>query len=284
VDIQAFYDTLDKGHLREFLQRRVRDGALLRLIGKWLNAGVLEQGSLWYPEAGTPQGGVISPTLSNVYLHEVVDVWFAKDVKPRLKGQTFMIRWADDMVIGFTNEEDARRVMNVLPKRFGKYGLTLHPDKTRLIDFRRPSTPPDQPGPGSGPRSRTFDLLGFTHHWAKSRKGYWVIKQKTAKDRFSRAVRRLAAWCRQHRHWSIHDQHEALAKKLRGHCAYYGITGNSRKLQEFRNELMRRWHQWLNRRSQRNDWPWERFKRFLDRNPFPPATPIHSTYRHVANP
>ena len=284
VDIKAFYDTLDKAHLREFLQRRVRDGALLRMIGKWLNAGVLEAGNTSYPEAGTPQGGVISPLLSNVYLHEVVDMWFVRDVKPRLEGQAFLIRYADDMVIGFTKEEDARKVMAVLPKRFGKYGLTLHPDKTRLIDFRRPKAPPDPPGPGGGPKLGTFDLLGFTHYWAKSRNGFWVIKQKTARDRLTRAIKRIAEWCRMHRHESIHDQHKALARKLQGHCGYYGITGNSPMLTRFRGELLRRWHQWLNRRSQRNDWSWERFLRYLERKPFPAATPVHSTYRFAANP
>jgi group II intron reverse transcriptase/maturase len=190
VDIRKFFDTLDHAVLRELVQRRVRDGVLLRLIGKWLNAGVSESGSITYPEEGSPQGGVISPLLANIYLHYVLDDWFVRDVQPRMNGKVFLIRYADDFVIGFTEESDARRMMDVLPKRFGKYGLTLHPDKTRLIPFRKPRTPnrssgSDDDGPG------TFDLLGFTHHWALSRKGSWVVKQKTARSRFTRGLRAI---------------------------------------------------------------------------------------------
>ena len=142
VDIRKFFDTIDHGHLRDFLKRRVRDGVLLRLIGKWLNAGVLEDGCVTHPEAGTPQGGVISPMLANVFLHYVLDEWFEQEVQPRLKGRAFLIRYADDFVMGFACEEDARRVLDVLPKRFGKYGLTIHPDKTRLVPFERPRPRP----------------------------------------------------------------------------------------------------------------------------------------------
>src|SRR5262249_27175689 len=137
---------------------------LLRLIGKWLNAGVLEDGQVTAASAGTPQGGVISPLLANIYLHYVLDVWFEQEVKPRLRGRAFLTRYADDFVIGFAHEEDARRVLDVLPKRFGKYGLTLHPEKTRLVAFRPPSAPSGA-GPGVPPPSGTFDLLGFTHYW-----------------------------------------------------------------------------------------------------------------------
>ena len=184
VDIRKFFDTLDHRHLREILERRVRDGVILRLIGKWLKAGVMESGSYMRPESGTPQGGVISPLLANIYLHEVMDVWFEREVKPRMKGSSFLIRYADDLIIGFKLESDASRVMDILPKRFGEYGLTLHPDKTRLIDFRKPQEPEDagKRGPGS------FDLLGFTFFWAKSRKGNWVVKQRTAKSRLRIAL------------------------------------------------------------------------------------------------
>jgi hypothetical protein len=256
---------------------------LLRLIGKWLNAGVLEAGAVWYPEAGTPQGGVISPLLANIFLHEVLDVWFERDITPRLKGRAVLIRYADDAVLGFSQEEDARRVLAVLPKRFGKYGLNLHPDKTRLIDFR----PPRRSGPtrpSQLPRRRTFDLLGFTHYWTKSRRGYWVIKRKTATDRLSRAVTRIGRWCREHRHMPVSDQHRELALKLRGHYGYYGITGNSLMLVRFLRATKRRWHYWLNRRSQQRKWTWERFARFLRVRPLPPAAPVHSTWRHAANP
>ncbi len=285
VDIQRFFETLDRAHLRAFLRRRVRDGVILRLLGKWLQAGVLEDGTLWYPDAGTPQGGVISPLLANIYLHEVLDVWFEQDIRPRLRGWAILIRYADDFVIGFGQEDDARRVLAVLPKRFGKYGLTLHPEKTRLIDFRRPSPPATAPPGTTGPaRPRTFDLLGFTHYWARSRRGNWVIKQRTARGRLSRAIKRVGEWCRAHRHRPLAEQREHLARKLRGHYAYYGITGNSRMLARFRSEVTRRWHYWLNRRSQRGQWSWERFRQFLARCPLPPATPVHSTYRLAAKP
>ena len=178
VDIRKFFDNLDHGHLRKFLQLRVRDGVLLRLIGKWLNAGVLEGGSVSYPDSGSPQGGVVSPLASNVFLHYVLDMWFEEEVKPRLKHRAFRIRFADDFVIGFRDLRDARRVMEVVPKRVGKYGLTVHPTKTKLVPFQRPSSvvknrddPRDCPG--------TFDLLGFTHYWDRSRRGYWVVKKKT---------------------------------------------------------------------------------------------------------
>ena len=185
VDIRKFFDSLDRAKLREVLHQRVRDGVVLRLIGKWLKAGVQEDGSLSYPETGTPQGGVISPMLANIFLHEVLDTWFERDVKPRLKGRAILVRYADDVAMMFSCEEDARRVMAVLPERFEKYGLTLHPDKTRLVEFRRPDRRPPDEGDG---RPGSFELLGFTHFWAKSRKGNWVVKQKTAKDRLSRGV------------------------------------------------------------------------------------------------
>jgi RNA-directed DNA polymerase len=157
------FDTLDHAHLRALLRQRVRDGVLLRLIDKWLTAGVLEDGELTYPEAGTPQGGVISPLLANVYLHYVLDVWFEEVVKPCLKGRAFLVRYADDFVMGFACEGDARRVLGVLPKRFGKYGLTIHPDKTRLVPFGRPDRPS-----GTRSASGSFDVLGVTHFWSRS--------------------------------------------------------------------------------------------------------------------
>jgi retron-type reverse transcriptase len=167
--------------VREVLRHRVHDGVLLRLIDKWLHAGVLEDGSISYPDAGTPQGGVISPMLANIFLHDVLDAWFVREVKPRLAGKAAVFRYADDAVFLFANESDARRVLEVLPKRLGKYGLELHPDKTRLVDFRRPDRLPPR---GGGDGSRTFDLLGFTHFWGKARSGKWVVKRRTAKDRF----------------------------------------------------------------------------------------------------
>jgi group II intron reverse transcriptase/maturase len=279
VDVRKFFDTLDHSQLRAFLQQRVRDGVVLRLIGKWLNAGVLEDGAVTHPEAGSPQGGVVSPVLANVYLHYVLDQWFADDVQPRLKGRAYVIRYADDFVIGFTDEEDARRVMAVLPKRFGKYGLTIHPDKTRLVSFRKPKggwKPPDGHEPG------TFDFLGFTHFWARSRNGNWVVKRKTAASRFRRAVRTISQWCRQHRHDPIEEQHKVLCQKLRGHAAYYGITGNSPALSRFQYAVLRAWQKWLMRRRRAWNAPWRWFSQLLERYPLPYLHAIHSVCRSAA--
>ncbi len=279
VDIRKFFDTLDHGHLRAFLQQRVRDGVVLRLIGKWLNAGVLEDGAVTYPESGSPQGGVISPLAANVYLHYVLDEWFAQEVLPRLRGRAYLVRYADDFVIGFTDAEDARRVMDVLPKRFGRYGLTIHPDKTRLVPFRKPAgdrQPPDEPNPG------TFDFLGFTHFWACSRKGTWILKRKTAASRFTRAVKTITQWCRLHRHDPIDEQHATLCQKLRGHYAYYGITGNGFAIARFRYEVLQLWRKWLlrRRRAWRGTFDW--FGRLLARYSLPYAVVVHSVCRRVA--
>jgi hypothetical protein len=248
---------------------------LLRLIDKWLNAGVQEDGSLRYPQAGTPQGGVISPLLANVYLHYVLDEWFEQEVKPRLGGRAFLIRYADDFVIGFTDEASARRVQEILPKRFGKYGLTLHPEKTRLVPFQRPSRRPD----GSGqPQERpgTFTFLGFTHFWGKSRKGYNVVKQQTAASRLRRAIVAIADWCRRNRHRSLSEQHEELSRKLVGHYGYYGITGNADALVAFYNRVTELWRRWLSRRSWASWLTWGCFKDLRRRLTLPGPRVVHS--------
>jgi RNA-directed DNA polymerase len=284
VDIRKFFDNLDHGHLRTFLQHRVRDGVLLRLIGKWLKAGAMEDGSVSYPDSGSPQGGVVSPLLSNVFLHYVLDLWFEHEVKPRLRDRAFLIRFADDFVIGFRDDRDARRVMEVIPKRFGKYGLTIHPTKSRLVPFR-PSSPwanDDRGEPAE--RVGTFDLLGFTHYWARSRNGYWVVKLKTAADRFSRAVRSIDSWCQAHRHLSIQEQQQKLNEKLRGHYAYYGVTGNSPALTRFLHEVGRRWRKWLNRRNRTRSLQWDRFCGILRRYPLAPVRTMQSALRYAANP
>ncbi len=268
MDIRKFFDRLVHQHLVEILRQRVRDGVVLRLISKWLHAGVLEEGRVTHPETGSPQGGVISPMLANVYLHEVLDTWFEQAVRPRMRGRSRLIRYADDAVLIFEREDDARRVLEVLPKRFEKYGLTLHPDKTRLVRFQIPrGSKRDQDGTGPG----TFDFLGFTHFWATSWKGGWVVKQKTAADRFTRAVRALSTWCRKHRHLRLGVQWQTLCQKLRGHYAYYGIIGNARSIGWFRHEAERIWHRWLSRRSSKAGIPWDRFKSVLVHFPLPPA-------------
>ncbi len=281
VDIQKFFDHLDHRHLREFLQHRMRDGVLSRLIGKWLKAGVMDQGSVSFPQAGSPQGGVISPLLSNVFLHYVLDLWFEREVKPRLRGPAFLIRYADDFAIGFRDERDARRVMEVIPQRFAKYGLTVHPDKTRLICFQPPSSTTRDEDANRRDLPGTFDLLGFTHYWGKSRQGRWVVQRKTASSRFSRAVRSIADWCRTHRHLPVSEQQQKLGQKLHGHYAYYGIRGNYRALKRFQYEVHRRWHKWLNRRNRQRELLWPAFNRLLKRFPLPRPRIVHSS--HAAN-
>lgn len=274
IDIRKFFDHLDHRQLRTFLRGRIRDGVLLRLIGKWLKAGVMEDGHWTRSERGSPQGGVISPIAANLYLHEVLDCWFETEVKPRLRGEAHLIRYADDAVIVFQHEEDARRVFEVLPKRFAKYGLTLHPEKTRLLNFRRPRLQ-DGSRRGTSSRPDTFDVLGFTHYWGRSRKGNWVVKRKTASSRFRRALSAISEWCRRYRHRPVREQWAELCAKLRGHNAYYGIVGNTASLARFLYWVKRVWRRWLSRRSQRSYVRWERFALLEQRYPLP--TPTRST-------
>jgi len=269
LDIEEFFDTLDHRHLREFLDRRVRDGVIRRVIGKWLKAGVLEGGEVQESESGTPQGGVISPLLANIFLHEVLDRWFEQEVKPRMKSSAFLVRYADDALMVFSLESDAKRVMAVLAKRFGRFGLSLHPDKTRLVDFRRSRQTDRQGEAGQGSGPAVFDLLGFTHYWGKTRKGNLAVKRKTAKDRFGRSLRKVMQWCRNNRHLPIRVQHQNLIRKLQGYYQYYGVIGNHRALTRFLYEVKRVWRKWLDRRSQKRSMYWERFIRLLARYPLP---------------
>jgi RNA-directed DNA polymerase len=277
ADIQGYYDTLDHSHLRAFLDQRVRDGVIRRTLDKWLKAGVMEGGSLSRSDIGTPQGGVISPLLSNIYLHKVLDEWFALEVQSRLSGQAHLIRFADDFVLIFQQESDARRVLEVLPKRFGKYGLHLHPDKTRLVRFEPPrgeAGGPKRTHPHEEPRS--FDFLGFTHVWAKSRRGRWVVKRKTASDRITRFLRRLNQWCQGNRHAPVARQHAQLLSKLRGYYEYYGITGNSKCLSRLLVWTERIWRKWLGRRSRTSKLTWEQFRLLRKRYPLPSPRICHA--------
>jgi group II intron reverse transcriptase/maturase len=271
IDIRHFFDSVGHGHLRAILEQRVRDGVIRRTIDKWLNAGVQHDGTIRYPDGGTPQGGVISPLLANVYLHEVLDVWFEQEVRPRLDGSASLIRYADDATMVFAQEADARRVLAVLAKRFAKYGLTLHPEKTKLIDFRRPT------GNGDGPGS--FDMLGFTHFWGRSQKGNWVVQRKTSRSRFGRALHRVAEWCRRNRHRPVDEQHKTLVAKVRGHYNYFGITGNLRALGRFWHEVKRLWKKWLGRRNSQRSQTWEWFVQLVSRYPLPWPRIVHSVYR-----
>jgi len=268
VDIRKFFDTIPHGTLLDTVRRRVRDGVLLRIIGKWLNAGVMEDGCVKRSEAGTPQGGVISPLLANVYLHEVVDKWFHTEVLPRLVGQAKLIRYADDMVMVFEVQSDAERVFKVLPKRFGRYGLALHPDKTKLLKFSRPPwcQPKTKRSPG---HPQSFDFLGFTHYWGRSRRGAPVVKQCMSKSRLSRVLHQIRAWCRANRHERLAKLMPSLGQKLRGVYGYFGRIGNIQVLANIFYETQLALRKWLSRRSQKGKVKWKRLKEYLKRYPLP---------------
>jgi RNA-directed DNA polymerase len=269
VDVRKYFDTIPHQQLREVLRLRIRDGVIDRLIGKWLKAGIWEAGQVTYPEAGTPQGSVISPLLSNVYLHEVLDRWFTQQIKPQLHGRAELIRFADDFVVVCQNREDAEALLEQVKARFASYGLTIHPEKTRIVDFRHPWE--------SNEPSQTFDFLGFTHYWDKTKRGGYVVGRQTKGAKFHAALGRIGAWCKAHRHEPLAQQHRDLSRQVLGHYAYYGISGNSRALGRFWHEVKQLWHYWLMRRS-RAAHEGERLWRLLvERFRLPPARLVHKT-------
>jgi group II intron reverse transcriptase/maturase len=264
ADIESFFDSIDRKMLMGMLRERVADSSLLRLVGKCLHVGILDGEEYSEPDEGTAQGSSLSPLLGNVYLHHVLDQWFERDVLPRMRGKAHLIRYCDDFVIGFEREDDAKRVMGVLRQRFERYGLRLHPEKTRLLPFERP----DKGDPkGKGPAA--FDLLGFTVYWRRTRGGGWRPGLKTRTARLRRAISAVADWCRRHRHEPVKEQRAALARRIEGHFNYFGINGNLRSLEVLVRMAERAWHKWLGRRGQRKPLSWERFKDLLRKNPLP---------------
>jgi group II intron reverse transcriptase/maturase len=284
IDVRKFFDSMDHGHIRAILRKRVLDGVLLRLIDKWLHAGILEDGHVSYPDSGSPQGGVVSPIIANIFLHEVLDTWFDREIRPRLSGSATLIRYADDAVLFFERERDAQRVLDLLPERFGKFGLALHPAKTRLVEFKRPDFRGEVVRDQTRPRPGTFDFLGFTHCWCLSRAGKWTIRRSTARDRFRRALRTVTEWCRRNRHLDVRIQHEALSRKLRGHYGYYGVNWNYPLLKMFRYKVTMAWWGSLASRSQRSRLSWERMARLLKRYPLPLALTRWTVQHRAANP
>lgn len=253
ADIAKFFDNIDRAHLRTILQRRINDGTILRLIGMWLNAGVMEAGQVESSENGTPQGAPISPILANIFLHTVLDEWFQNDVRPRMKGNCFIARFADDFVAGFTLRTDAEQVFRVLPKRFERYGLRIHPEKSRMVQFSRPYWRQGK-GPGS------FAFLGFTHYWAKTLGGGWTIKRKTLGKRLSRFLSGIAEWCKANRHEAVSEQHRILSAKLRGHYQYYGVRSNFKMMEVAYEHTQRVWKRWLARRNSKDRMSWADFE------------------------
>lgn len=273
-DVVSFFDSVPRALLLEMLQERVADGSLLRLIGKCLHVGVLDGEVFTEPSEGTVQGSTLSPLLGNVYLHTVLDRWFAEEVRPRLRGKATLVRFADDGVFGFECQDDAQRVMSVLGKRMERFGLRLHPEKTRLLDFRRPAR---SRGEGKSPTS--FDFLGFCWYWRRTRKADWAVACKTRRARLARAIQKVYAWCRTHRHLPVKQQHEALVRRVQGHINYFGVNGNIHSLKRFVHQVKRSWHKWLNRRSQRARLNWERFEDLLEDLPLPKARIVVNIWR-----
>jgi RNA-directed DNA polymerase len=255
ADLKNYFGSISHKHLRSFLGHRVNDGVIRKMVDKWLNAGILEEGMTTYPTEGTPQGGIISPLLSNIYLHYVLDKWFSEQIRPLLKDKSFIVRYADDFILGFANEQDAIRVLEVLPKRFDKYGLSLHPEKTMLIDLRSKR--------GAGERG--FDFLGFTHYMGKSRKGKSILKRKTSKKKLTKSITQTEEWIKGNRFRKLRDLIKELNVKLRGHYNYYGLTFNLKGIRCYYEEIRRRLHKWLNRRGGRKVWIWERFAALIDK-------------------
>jgi RNA-directed DNA polymerase len=273
-DVVSFFDSLRRPQLSEMLRERVADGSLLRLIGKCLHVGVLDGEEFTEPSLGTVQGSTLSPLLGNVYLHTVLDRWFTEDVRPRLRGKATFIRYADDGVFGFERQDDAERVMAVLSQRMERFGLTLHPEKTRLLDFRRPSITR-----GEGRSPAAFDFLGFCWYFQRTRTGSWAVRCKTRRARLARAIRRVHEWCRRNRHLPLREQHAALVRRLQGHINYFGVNGNIASLKRLVHQVRRSWFKWLNRRSQRARLTWERFEDVLVDLPLPKARIVVSIWR-----
>ena len=264
ADIESFFDSIDRSKLMEMLRERVADGKFLRLVGKCLHVGVLEGQEYSEPDEGTVQGSGLSPLLGNIYLHHVLDLWVERDVRPRLLVKATLVRYADDFVIGFEREDDAKKVLGVMGRRFERYGLRLHPEKTRLLPFHRPTF-----GSWKGKGSATFDFLGFTVYWRRTRAGRWMPAFKTRKARLRRALRAVAETCRRHRHRPVKEQHATLTRKLVGHFNYFGVNGNVRSLALLVGRTRSIWRAWLGRRSQRGAMSWARFRAMSQRFPLP---------------
>jgi group II intron reverse transcriptase/maturase len=267
IDVESFFDNIHRKMLLEMLQERVVDGSLKRLVGKCLHVGVFDGDEYSEPEEGTVQGSVLSPVLGNLYLHHVLDGWFERDVVPRIRGRARLIRYADDAVIGFEHEADAWKVLEALKKRFERYGLRLHPEKTRVVPFMRP-----QGTTKKGKTKATFDFLGFTHYWRRVRSGRWMPWVRTRTARLRRFIGAVAGWCRSHRHEPVKDQHAALTRRIAGHFNYFGVNGNVPCLQYVLRACTVVWHKWLNRRSQRASKTWDEFNDLLQRYPLPQAS------------
>lgn len=255
ADIKGFFDSMDHEWMKRMLEERIDDSSFIRLISKWLKAGVLNpEGSVEHPVTGTQQGGVISPVLSNIYLHYVLDLWFEKVVKPRCRGEAYLIRYADDFIAAFRYRRDADRFYEALGKRLNKFKLSLSPEKTQVIKFTR----------FQKEKGKCFDFLGFEFRWGIDRKGKDLIKRRTSRKNFRASLRNVKQWCRDNRNYRLRKLFDLLNAKLRGYYYYYGIIGNYASLESFFEEVKRILYKWLNRRSQRKSFNYKAFREILN--------------------
>lgn len=263
ADIRDYFGSIVREQRMRIVKKRIGDKVILRLIGKWLQAGVLDDGQLLTSNRGTTQGSIISPILANIYLHEVLDSWVGKVVRSHFKGEMHLCRFADDFVIGFQYWRDAKRFEEVLSKRFAKYGLTLHPDKTKLIEFGRYARERRK-----GQKPEAFQFLGFTFFCAMTRAGKFTVRLKTASRRLRRTLVQVGKWCKTNRHLPFRRQSELLRPMVLGHYEYYGRRSNIRSLGKFYRAVLRHWYKWLCRRGS-GYLRWEKFLRLLSRYPLP---------------
>lgn len=259
ADIRGFFDTLDHGWLVKFVEHRIGDSRIVRLIQKWLAAGVLDEGKWGRTETGTPQGATISPLLANVYLHYVFDLWVQQWRGRSARGEMFVVRYADDFVVGFQHEADALRFRAELHERLGRFGLELHADKTRLIRFGRYALAARRAG-GIG-KPETFDFLGFTHICGKARSGRFLLLRRTSKKRMRAKLQSIREDLLRQRHQPLREQGRRIESVLRGYFAFHAVPTNTRRLNGFRTEVLRAWRHALQRRSQRSRMTWERMSR-----------------------
>jgi group II intron reverse transcriptase/maturase len=273
ADIRSFFDTIDHGWMQRFLEHRIGDVRMVRLLMKWIRASVMEDGRLHEVEAGTPQGGIISPLLANVYLHHVFDLWATSWRKKHARGEMYIVRYADDLVMGFQYEQDARAMRAALSTRLAKFGLELHPDKTRVLRFGRFARV-NQAERGLG-KPETFDFLGFTHISATSREGKFLLKRRTSRKKRRAKLKRLKEEIGRRRHHRVADQHAWLCSALEGHYRYYGVPTNIDGLQHFQRDVQWTWHRSLQRRSQRGRWTEKQERAHIERFPLPQPRILH---------
>jgi len=276
ADIKGYFDNVSHKWMMEFLQVRIKDPSFLLLIRRFLKAGYFEAGRIVATEQGTPQGGNLSPMLSNIFLHYVLDLWFEKKVEPQTRGVCHLVRYADDFICMVQYADDAQRIEQALRERFAKFDLELHPEKTRVISFGRYER---ENANRQNRRTNTFDFLGFTHYCGTSRKGKFIVGRKTSRRKFRTKCKEVNNWLRKIRNYKkAKEWWPVLQAKLRGHYQYYGVSGNMRSLQRFYLRTLRMTLKWLNRRSQRQSFSWKRFERYLEHYPLPRPKIVHNLY------